>query len=85
MEPQEVLSHPDPNDLPFDAVSIWAGLIFNYKGNKASGPSKLPTQLVKRLHMRNYGVISTMVKAIASTLSPLSGTQQGLHLCIRKG
>ena len=66
MEPQEVLSHPDPKDLALDAASIWATLTFNYKGNKASGPSKLPTLLIKHLHMRNDGVILTMFKAVLS-------------------
>ena len=37
-----------------------------YKGNKSSGPSALPSQLVKHLHMGNDESLATMFQAVAS-------------------
>ena len=57
----EITPHPDPTHLPFTAEDIRSALQV-FKGNKSSGPSFLPSQLVKHLHGQNDVVISEFFK-----------------------
>ena len=54
--PQSIIETPDPAHLPFKAPDIRAALHV-FKENKASGPSCIPTQVVKHLHSSNNEVI----------------------------
>ena len=47
-----------PYNIPFLPACIQAALGRPYKGNKSSGPSILPLQLIKHLHARNDDTIS---------------------------
>ena len=62
--PMEITPHPDPTHLPFMAEDIRSALQV-FKGNKSSGPSFLPSQLVKHLHGQNDMVISELFKHFA--------------------
>ena len=57
----EITPNPDPTHLPFTAEDIHSTLQV-FKGNKSSGPSFLPSQLIKHLHGRNNMVISELFK-----------------------
>ena len=69
MQPQVVIPNPNPGNLPLDTANIQASITSNDKSKKASGTSKLPTQLVKHLNMSNDEVILKMFVAIASDMS----------------
>ena len=67
--PAQMLCKPDPSNLPLSADCIRGALEGPFKGNKSSGPSPLPSQLVKYLHARNDQAISTLFhKVTISTL-----------------
>ena len=54
-EPQPII--PNPTQLPFKAPEVPAAL-HAFKGNKVSGLSCLPTQVIKHMHSSNDEVIS---------------------------
>ena len=54
------------NQTQLDKGAIRHALVTAYKGNKSSGPSALPSQLVKHLHMGNDESLATMFQAVAS-------------------
>ena len=71
MEPvQQVKAQPNPAHLPLDAPCIHFIVDHAYKGNKASGLSPLPSQLVENLHSKNDGALSMMFMAIATLGMP---------------
>ena len=61
---QQVKAQPDPTHLPLDATSICFILDHAYKGNKASGPSHVPSQLVKSLQNKNDETFSIIFTTI---------------------
>ena len=62
--PTPITPNPNPAHLPFSAVDIRSALLV-FKGNKASGPSCLPSQLIKHLHGQNDRVVSDLFKHFA--------------------
>ena len=62
---EEIISHPDPTYLPFSETSIRAALGGCYKGNKSSGPSSLPSQVVKHLHAKNDGTLAKLFQYVS--------------------
>ena len=68
--PSEIMPVPDPDHLPFTASSIRAALGGCYKGNKSSGPSPVPTQLVKHLHGKNDETLAAFFAHVATTQLP---------------
>ena len=68
----EIISNPDPSLLPFSSDCIHQVLDTTYKGNKSSGPSLVPTQMIKHLHSRNNSSLSRLFHRIAREGTPPS-------------
>ena len=68
--PAQVLCNPDPSNLPLSADYIRSALEGPFKGNKSSGPSPLPSQLVKHLHARNDQAISILFHKVTTSAIP---------------
>ena len=68
--PAQVLCNPDPNNLLLSVDCIRSALEGPFKGNKSSGPSPLPSQLVKHLHARNDQAISTLFHKVTISATP---------------
>ena len=65
--PPQIIDTPNPQNLPFSPDSIRSALDFSFKGHKSSGPSPLPSQLVKYLHKVNDKALSEMFAKVATT------------------
>ena len=80
----EIISNPDPTHLPFLPDCIHEVLDTTYKGNKSSGPSLVPTQMIKHLHARNGSSLSRLFYRVTREGMPDSWNTAKLTLVYKK-
>lgn len=68
--PPPIIETPNPQNLPFSTDQIRSALDTSFKGHKSSGPSLLPSQLVKYLHKGNDKALSDMFNKVSTTKLP---------------
>ena len=64
MGPPPICTNPSPTHLPFSTADLASALLV-FKGNKASGPSPVPSQLVKHLAPACVPILSRMFFLVA--------------------
>ena len=83
--PPEIISNPDSSHLPFSTDCIHQVLDTTYKGYKSSGPSLVPTQMIKHLNSRNDSSISRIFHRVTSEGIPHSWSIAKLTLVYKIG
>ena len=83
--PPEIIPNPNPTRLAFSPDCICEVLNTSYKSNKASGPSHVPTQVIKHLHVRNDSTLSRLFHKVTREGIPDSWNSARLTPVYKKG
>ena len=81
----EVCESPSPPDLPFTPDHLADALDHGFAASKSSGPSAVPTQLLKYLAPTCYAPLSSIFNHFASTALPSAWRTSAVTAIHKKG
>ena len=82
---QPVCDRPNPPDLPFTPDDLASALTHGFAASKSSGPSTVPTQLLKYLSADCYASLSSIFNHFAATSLPAAWLTSSATAIHKKG